>query len=82
LAAAAGLLRPLRRLRARTDGGPALHEFLGKRLQYRRRATCLGAAGCGCSPFASIAFVTETAVSLEQQLEEIGTQLAWVRDYL
>jgi hypothetical protein len=26
--------------------------------------------------------VTETAVSLEQQLEEIGTQLAWVRDYL
>lgn len=26
--------------------------------------------------------MAETAQPLEQQLEEIGTQLAWVRDYL
>jgi hypothetical protein len=26
--------------------------------------------------------VTEPAQPLEQQLEEIGAQLAWVRDYL
>ena len=31
---------------------------------------------------ASIESVTETDAPLEQQLEEIGTQLAWVRDYL
>jgi hypothetical protein len=26
--------------------------------------------------------MSEVTVSLEQQLDEIGTQLAWVRDYL
>jgi hypothetical protein len=26
--------------------------------------------------------MSEPAAPLEQQLEEIGTQLAWVRDYL
>jgi hypothetical protein len=26
--------------------------------------------------------VTDEGLTLEQQLEEIGTQLAWVRDYL
>ena len=31
---------------------------------------------------ASIRPVTETAQPLEEQLEEIRTQLAWVRDYL
>jgi hypothetical protein len=31
---------------------------------------------------ARIERVTDAAVPLEQQLEEIGTQLAWVRDYL
>ncbi len=31
---------------------------------------------------ASIDPMAETDAPLEQQLEEIGTQLAWVRDYL
>jgi len=26
--------------------------------------------------------MSEVAIPLEQQLDEIGTQLAWVRDYL
>jgi hypothetical protein len=29
-----------------------------------------------------MAQMTETAVPVEQQLEEIGAQLDWVRDYL
>jgi hypothetical protein len=31
---------------------------------------------------ATLADVTEVAQSLDQRLEEIGAQLAWVRDYL
>jgi hypothetical protein len=31
---------------------------------------------------ATIPAMTETAIPLDQQLEEIRAQLAWVRDYL
>jgi len=30
----------------------------------------------------TIVTVSETAITLDQQLEEIRAQLAWVRDYL
>jgi hypothetical protein len=40
-------------------------------------------ASAGCPrATATIRGVTETTIPLDQQLEEIGAQLAWVRDYL
>ena len=66
----------------RHDGRDAADE-----LPHRRRLAELAGAGEGGIPVA-LPFrrydpsVSETAIPLEAQLEEIRAQLAWVRDYL
>jgi len=64
---------------AMSGGDVALLAMTGPGPGRSGKATPGGAAGAA----GSLSPMAETAAQpLEQQLEEIGTQLAWVRDYL
>ena len=51
----------------------------GPRLDYSADA---GLVPDSPAALCTITRMSETTLSLDQQLEEIGAQLAWVRDYL
>jgi Tol biopolymer transport system component len=57
--------------------------FFGATRRGDQASTSRSSAACGSSPAATIEAMAEpTTLTLEQQLEEIRAQLAWVRDYL